>query len=107
MLACNTALKALDEVIDLFVSQMSDVTDAEILGVRGTPGFFLNGLFFSGVRSYEAFQQIIEREMETAMGLAGVTNIDQLSPEYVKEAKSVVSPHEMSAFTHLPGQRLV
>ncbi len=51
--------------------------------------------------------EIVEREMETAMGLAGVTSIDQLSPEYIKEAKSVVPPHEMSAFTHLPGERLV
>ena len=51
--------------------------------------------------------EILEREIEAAMGLAGVTSIGQLSAEYVKEAKSVVPPHEMSAFTHLPGERLL
>ena len=51
--------------------------------------------------------EILEREIDTTMGLMGATSVDQLAPEYIKEAKPVVSPHEMSAFIHLPGERLV
>jgi len=41
--------------------------------------------------------------MKPAVGPAGVTSIGQQSPEYVKEAKLVVAPHEMGAFRLLIG----
>lgn len=33
------------------------------LGVRGTPGFLVNGLFVSGAQPFEVFEQIIEEQL--------------------------------------------
>ncbi len=33
------------------------------LGVRGTPGFLVNGLFISGAQPFEVFQEIIEEQL--------------------------------------------
>lgn len=35
----------------------------QTLGVRGTPGFLVNGLFVSGAQPFEVFQQIIEEQL--------------------------------------------
>jgi protein-disulfide isomerase len=40
-----------------------DSKEAAGLGVSGTPGFFLNGKFFSGAKSYESFKQMIDEEL--------------------------------------------
>jgi protein-disulfide isomerase len=34
------------------------------MGVRGTPGFLINGIFISGAQPYEVFQQIIEEQLQ-------------------------------------------
>jgi protein-disulfide isomerase len=34
------------------------------LGVRGTPGFVINGVFISGAQPFEVFQQVIEEQLE-------------------------------------------
>ena len=34
------------------------------MGVRGTPGFLVNGIFISGAQPYEVFQQIIEEQIQ-------------------------------------------
>lgn len=34
------------------------------MGVRGTPGFLVNGVFISGAQPFEAFQQIIEEQLQ-------------------------------------------
>lgn len=44
----------------------NDVVDAQIEGVSGTPGFFINGMFLSGARPYETFERLIQRELEDA-----------------------------------------
>ena len=49
----------------------------------------------------------LETEIETTMGLIGVTSLDQLDASYVTRAMPVTLPHEMSAFPHLAGGRLV
>lgn len=36
------------------------------LGVRGTPGFLVNGLFISGAQPFEVFEQIIEEQLAAA-----------------------------------------
>ncbi len=51
--------------------------------------------------------ELLEREIETTMGLIGVTSLDQLTPEYVTKANPVIFPHEHSAFPHLPGGRIL
>ena len=33
------------------------------LGVRGTPGFLINGVFVSGAQPYDVFEQIIEEQL--------------------------------------------
>lgn len=35
----------------------------QALGVRGTPGFLVNGLFVSGAQPFEVFEQIIEEQL--------------------------------------------
>ncbi|MPY71346.1 MAG: alpha-hydroxy-acid oxidizing protein [Alphaproteobacteria bacterium] len=48
--------------------------------------------------------ELLEREIETTMGLVGVTALDQLGPEYVTGTAPVHWPHEHSAFPHLGGR---
>jgi len=45
------------------VRVQKDVAEARRLGVRGTPGFFVNGIFISGARSFSSFKQIIDQEL--------------------------------------------
>ncbi len=35
----------------------------QALGVRGTPGFLVNGLFISGAQPFEVFEQIVEEQL--------------------------------------------
>lgn len=44
-----------------------DVSEAQHLGLTGTPSLFINGHFFSGVIKYPALREIIEQEL-TAPG---------------------------------------
>jgi protein-disulfide isomerase len=39
--------------------------EARKLGLSGTPSFFLNGRFFSGVMKYEQLRQLVEDELKT------------------------------------------
>ncbi len=41
-----------------------DMTDGTALGIRGTPGFIINGQLVSGAQPFSVFQQIIESELE-------------------------------------------
>ena len=42
----------------------SDAEEAEILGVTGTPSFFVNGRFLSGAQPYESFKRLIDEELK-------------------------------------------
>ncbi len=44
----------------------ADSAEAARLGVRGTPGFFINGRFLSGAQPFEAFQRLIDAELDGA-----------------------------------------
>jgi protein-disulfide isomerase len=35
----------------------------QALGVRGTPGFLVNGVFISGAQPFEVFQQVIDEQL--------------------------------------------
>lgn len=50
---------------------------------------------------------ILDWEIETALGLLGVASLDELDPSFVTQGLPVVLPHEMSAFPHLPEGRIV
>jgi len=41
-----------------------DRTYIQSLGVRGTPGFLINGVYVSGAQPIEAFQEIIEKQLK-------------------------------------------
>jgi protein-disulfide isomerase len=41
-----------------------DKEEARKLGVTGTPGFFINGRFFSGAQPFEAFKERIDEELD-------------------------------------------
>ncbi|MFH1466605.1 MAG: thioredoxin domain-containing protein [Pseudomonadota bacterium] len=45
---------------------MEDMTDAQSVGVTGTPAYFVNGIMVSGAQPIEAFSTIIDRELEAA-----------------------------------------
>jgi isopentenyl diphosphate isomerase/L-lactate dehydrogenase-like FMN-dependent dehydrogenase len=51
--------------------------------------------------------ELLEDEIRTTMGLLGVTNLAQLDGSYLTKALPVRLPHEMSAFPHLPGERIL
>ncbi|PIN75476.1 disulfide bond formation protein DsbA [Candidatus Woesearchaeota archaeon CG10_big_fil_rev_8_21_14_0_10_37_12] len=40
-----------------------DNTDGQIVGVSGTPTFFINGIQITGAQPYAAFEQVIEAEL--------------------------------------------
>ena len=48
-----------------------------------------------------------KEEITIDMALMGVTRVDQIAADYVCKAQPVTFAHEMSAFCHMPGGRLV
>ncbi len=42
----------------------ADVAEAARLGVTGTPGFFINGRFFSGAKPFSEFKRMIDAELK-------------------------------------------
>lgn len=49
---------------DRYVTEiLLDRSDGESAGMRGTPGFLINGRFLSGAQPYEAFAAVIEDEL--------------------------------------------
>jgi isopentenyl diphosphate isomerase/L-lactate dehydrogenase-like FMN-dependent dehydrogenase len=51
--------------------------------------------------------EILEEEMRVAMGLLGVTSVDQLIQCHVCKAEATTLPHEMSAWVNMPEGRLL
>ena len=53
------------DLVDLEVKKAveDDKAEARSLGVGGTPGFFVNGRFLSGVQPFEAFAKAIDAEL--------------------------------------------
>lgn len=43
-----------------------DQLDGTLEGVRGTPGFFINGQFISGAQPYPIFERLIQKELKQA-----------------------------------------
>ena len=43
-----------------------DGLDGQLAGVRGTPGFFINGQIISGAQPYSIFERLIQRELDKA-----------------------------------------
>jgi protein-disulfide isomerase len=56
---CLDDQKYLDEI-------RNDAVTAQELGLRGTPGFFVNGKYISGAQPYQVFADAIEAELQQA-----------------------------------------
>lgn len=44
----------------------TELDEAQKLGLQGTPSFFLNGRFLSGIMTYDQLRQLIEEELKTS-----------------------------------------
>ncbi|MPZ48895.1 MAG: alpha-hydroxy-acid oxidizing protein [Dehalococcoidia bacterium] len=96
-------------VVDGAVQRGTDVVKALALGadVVAIGRMQAWGLAAAGSEGVFRVLEILEAEMVSAMGLLGVTSLDQLGPKYIRAAEAVSLPHEMSTWPNLPGERLV
>lgn len=96
-------------IVDGGVLRGSDVLKAVALGAKAVAIGKLQAWALSAAGSDGVVNmlEIMEDEMTSAMGLLGVTSMDQLGPEYVAKTDAVVtSPHEMSAWVNMPNERI-
>ena len=98
-----------DIIVDGGVQRGADILKAVALGARAVALGKMQawGLAADGQAGVVRMLELLEDEMTVAMALMGVTSIDQLSPNYVCAADAVTSPHEMSAWTNMPGNRIL
>jgi glycolate oxidase len=96
-------------LLDGGIQRGSDVLKAIALGADAVAIGKLQGwgLAAGGVPGLVRVLEILEDEIKIAMGLLGVTALNQLGPAYVRAADPVMEPHEMSQFAHLPGGRIL
>jgi len=100
--------KRAEIVLDGGILRGTDVVKALALGANAVAIGKLQGwgLGAGGKDGLLRVLEILENEIQVAMGLLGVTRVDQLAPSYVCPGAPVAFAHEMSAFPHLPGGRL-
>jgi len=86
----------------------TDIVKAVALGARavGIGKLQAFALAAGGQQALMNCLDILKTEIEIAMGLLGVTSLDQLNPSYLTKTRPVGPSHEMSAFPHIPGGRL-
>ncbi len=95
-------------VIDGGFLRGTDVLKAVALGAKAVTIGKLQGwaLGAGGHEGLARALQLLENEIVIAMGLLGVTRMDQLCPAHVCKAPAAVLPTEMSTFINLPGRLL-
>lgn len=95
-------------VVDGGVQRGSDVLKAVAMGAKSASIGKLQGwgLAANGTAGLVRVLEILQEEIRVAMGLMGVTSMDQLSPSYICKAEATTQPHEMSAWVNMPGGRL-
>lgn len=96
-------------ILDGGVMRGTDVLKAIALGAKAVTIGRLQGwgLAAGGAAGLVRVLEILEEEIVTDMGLLGVATIGQVGRGHVCAAPPVTLPHEMSAFPHVPGGRLV
>ena len=92
-------------VVDGGVQRGNDVLKAMALGANAVAIGKLQGwgLAAAGAYGVRRVLEILENEIISAMGLLGITSIDQLSPAYLRRAEPVTPAHEMSAWVNMAG----
>lgn len=96
-------------VMDGGILRGSDVLKAVALGAKAVAIGKLQGwgLAAAGQAGLVRVLELLENEISIAMGLLGVRSLAELTLEHVCRAKPVAPAHEMSAFVHMPGGRLL
>ena len=96
-------------VVDGGIHRGTDVLKALSLGATAVAIGRLQGwgLAAGGKDGLVRVLEILEAELRSAMGLLGVTGVDQLGPRYVCAATPVTPPHEMSSWPNIPGYRIL
>jgi glycolate oxidase len=96
-------------IMDGGIQRGTDILKAIAMGAKAVAIGRLQGwgLAAAGKDGVVRVLEILENEIISAMGLLGVTSIDQLGPEYLAPAERVVQPHEMSAWVNMPGYRIL
>ena len=95
-------------IIDGGFTRGTDVVKAVALGARAVLIGKLQAwaLGAGGLPALLRSLDILAWEIETALGLLGVTKLDELDPSFVAQGLPAMPPHEMSAFPHLPDGRI-
>jgi glycolate oxidase len=95
-------------IVDGGVQRGSDILKAVALGADVVALGRLQGwgLAAGGEAGVVRMLEILEDELICAMGLVGITSIDQMTPQYVCKAESVTPPHEMSGWVNMPIGRI-
>ena len=95
-------------VIDGGFLRGADVVKAVALGAKAVTIGKLQGwaLGAAGHAGLVRALELLENEIRVAMGLLGVTRVDQLNPAHVCEAPATLPPHEMGTFVNLPARLL-
>ncbi|MGH7827351.1 MAG: alpha-hydroxy acid oxidase [Candidatus Binatia bacterium] len=96
-------------LLDGSILRGTDVLKALALGCKAVLIGKLQGwgLGAGGQAGLVRVLELLEEELVIDMALLGVTRVDQLNASYVCKAPAVTFPHEMSAFSHLAGGRLL
>ena len=96
-------------VVDGGFQRGTDVLKAVAMGANAVAIGKLQGwgLGANGTAGVVRVLEILEAEMVVAMGLLGVTRLDQLGPAFLTSAEPVTFPHEMSQWVDLPEGRLL
>jgi glycolate oxidase len=96
-------------VLDGGIVRGSDVLKALALGARAVAIGKLQGwaLAAAGEAGLVRALEILESEIRTTMALLGITRLDQLTPAVLSPVQPLGPCHEMSAFPHMPGGRLL
>jgi glycolate oxidase len=96
-------------VLDGGIVRGSDAIKAIALGARAVAIGKLQGwgLGAAGAAGLVRVLEILESEIVTTMGLVGVTRLDQLTSNHLCKVQPIGPAHEMSAFPHMPGGRLL
>jgi glycolate oxidase len=96
-------------IVDGGVQRGSDILKAIALGADVVALGRLQGwgLAAAGATGVVRMLEILEDELVSAMGLTGLTSIDQVTSKYVCSADPVTEPHEMSSWVNMPVARII